>query len=70
MAEELAKLGRIRGSLRVAAVLLIALGTCAPGSYDMAVGATHEGCQPVLQTFRHSARQPDTEMAIILVCEP
>jgi hypothetical protein len=44
-------------------------GACAPGSYDMAVGVTHEGCEPVLQTFRHSARWPDTEMTIILVCE-
>jgi hypothetical protein len=45
-------------------------GTCAPGSYDMAVGATHDHCQPVLQTFRHRARKPEHEMTIILVCDP
>jgi len=45
-------------------------GACTPGSYDMAVGATHDGCQSVFQTFRHSTRQPDTRMTIILVCEP
>jgi hypothetical protein len=43
-------------------------GVCAPGSYDMAVGATHDGCQPVLQTFRHSNRHPGHEMTIIMAC--
>jgi hypothetical protein len=34
-------------------------GVCAPGSYDMAVGATRDGCQPVLQTFQHSNRHSE-----------
>lgn len=49
---------------------------CAPGSYDMALRASHPGCQSVLQTFRHPARHPpkrseggfEHEVAIILSC--
>jgi hypothetical protein len=48
----------------------LADGVCGPGSYEMAVGVTHDHCQPVLQTFRHQARHPEHEMTIILVCDP
>jgi hypothetical protein len=42
--------------------------TCAPGSYDMAVGATRDGCQPILQTFHHSNKHPEHEVTIIMAC--
>jgi hypothetical protein len=43
-------------------------GACAPGEFDMALGASKEGCAPVLQTFRHSSRNFDHTVTVILVC--
>jgi hypothetical protein len=42
--------------------------TGALGAYDIAVGVTREGCQSLLQTFRHGRREH--EMTVLLVCAP
>jgi hypothetical protein len=41
---------------------------CAGGSYEMAVTAQREGCQPVAQRFPYSYEHSEYEMAILLVC--
>ena len=43
-------------------------GACAPGEFDMALGASKEGCAPVLQMFRHSSKNFEHTVTVILVC--
>ncbi len=43
-------------------------GACAPGSYEMALGVEHEGCETVLHPFHHSARDPEHKIVVILAC--
>jgi hypothetical protein len=43
-------------------------GTCAPGSYDMALGVVKEGCEPIFRVFHHDGKESDHELVILLVC--